>query len=67
MDEDILELFQSIGLSEAKARDTAKNAAVSTTLNSLIMQVWASELIVIKPKAGSDRVHPQLFPSGGHL
>jgi len=39
MDEDTLELFQSIGLSEAKARDTAKNAAVSTTLNSLIMQV----------------------------
>ena len=39
MDEDTLELFQSIGLSEAKARDTAKNAAVSTALNSLIMQV----------------------------
>ena len=39
MEEDTLELFQSIGLSENKARETAKNAAVSATLKALIVQV----------------------------
>ena len=34
-----MELFQSIGLSENKARETAKNVAVSTTLKALIVQV----------------------------
>lgn len=36
---DTLELFQSIGLSEAKAKDTAKNVAVSNSLKSLILEV----------------------------
>ena len=39
MEEDILELFQSIGLSEIKAKETAKNGAVSATLKALIVQV----------------------------
>lgn len=33
------ELFQSIGLSESKARDTLKNANVSNALKSYILQV----------------------------
>ena len=37
--EDCLGLFQSIGLSEAKAKDTIKNAAVSGTLKSFILEV----------------------------
>ena len=43
--EETLELFKGIGLSETKARETAKNAAVSSTLTSLILQVqvgWLS-------------------------
>ena len=34
-----VELFQSIGLSEAKAKDTVKNVAVSNALKSLILEV----------------------------
>ncbi len=37
-----LGLFQSIGLSEAKAKDTVKNAAVSNSLKSLILEVFNS-------------------------
>ena len=37
--EDAISLFQSIGLSEAKAKDTLKNAAVSNSLKSLIVEV----------------------------
>ena len=39
MAEDLLSLFQSIGLSEVKAKETAKNATVSATLSSLIIEV----------------------------
>ena len=34
------ELFQSIGLSESKARDTLKNVSVSNALKSYILQVY---------------------------
>ena len=37
--EDSLSLFQSIGLSEAKAKDTIKNTLVSNALKSLIVEV----------------------------
>ena len=37
--EETLTLFQSIGLSEAKAKDTVKNAAVSNSLKALILEV----------------------------
>ena len=37
--EETLVLFQSIGLSEAKAKDTVKNAAVSNSLKALILEV----------------------------
>ena len=37
--EDVLSLFQSIGLSEAKAKDTVKNSAVSNSLKELILAV----------------------------
>lgn len=37
--EDTLSLFQSIGLSEAKAKDTIKNIPVSNALKSLILEV----------------------------
>lgn len=37
--EETLALFQSIGLSEAKAKDTVKNAAVSNSLKALILEV----------------------------
>ena len=37
--EDSLSLFQSIGLSEAKAKDTIKNTLVSNALKSLIAEV----------------------------
>ena len=33
------ELFQSIGLSESKAKDTERNVAVSDALKTLILQV----------------------------
>ncbi len=36
---DTLSLFQSIGLSEAKAKDTVKNVIVSNSLKSLITEV----------------------------
>lgn len=39
MAEELLTLFQSIGLSEVKAKETAKNATVSSTLSSLILEV----------------------------
>ncbi len=35
----LIETFQSIGLSEAKAKDTIKNTALSNTLKGLILQV----------------------------
>ena len=35
------ELFQSIGLSQSKARDTMKNAAVSNSLQAYILEVQA--------------------------
>lgn len=38
--EETLALFQSIGLSEAKAKDTVKNAAVSSSLKALIVEVY---------------------------
>ena len=38
--QELLELFQSIGLSESKAKETLKNAAVSATLESVIRKVW---------------------------
>ena len=44
MEEDTLELFQSIGLSESKAKETAKNGAVSTTLKALIVQVGTVDI-----------------------
>ena len=34
-----LDLFQSIGLSEAKAKETLKNASVSATLEAVIRKV----------------------------
>ena len=37
--EDTISLFQSIGLSEAKAKDTVKNATVSNSLKSLVQEV----------------------------
>lgn len=37
--EEAVELFKSIGLPETKARETAKNVGVSSTLTSLISQV----------------------------
>lgn len=37
--EDTLSLFQSIGLSEAKAKDTIKNILVSNALRALIVEV----------------------------
>lgn len=39
-----MSLFQSIGLSEAKAKDTIKNAAVSSALKSLVLEVSFSIL-----------------------
>ena len=33
------ELFQSIGLSESKAKDTLKNSSVSNALQSYILEV----------------------------
>ena len=39
---DTLSLFQSIGLSETKAKDTVKNVAVSNSLKSLIEEVTSS-------------------------
>ena len=44
MEEDTLELFQSIGLSESKAKETAKNGAVSATLKALIVQVGTVDI-----------------------
>ena len=38
-----LELFQSIGLSEGKAKDTLANAAVSKTLAAIIQKVNSRE------------------------
>lgn len=38
--EDALVLFQSIGLSEAKAKDTVKNTTVSNSLRDLILEVF---------------------------
>ncbi len=35
----LIETFQSIGLSEAKAKDTIKNTALSNTLKGLVLQV----------------------------
>lgn len=37
--EDTLSLFQSIGLSEAKAKDTVRNDLVSTALKLFILEV----------------------------
>lgn len=37
--EDTLGMFQSIGLSEAKAKDTVKNILVSNALKALIIEV----------------------------
>jgi len=42
--EDTLGLFQSIGLSEAKAKDTVKNILVSNALKSLIVEVRGMQL-----------------------
>lgn len=36
---ELLDLFKSIGLSEAKAKDTIKNASLSATLKCLVYQV----------------------------
>lgn len=44
MEEETLELFQSIGLSENKAKETAKNGAVSATLKALIVQVGTVDI-----------------------
>ena len=44
MEEDTLELFQSIGLSESKAKETVKNTAVSATLRALIVQVGTVDI-----------------------
>lgn len=44
MEEDTLELFQSIGLSESKAKETAKNGPVSATLKALIVQVGTVDI-----------------------
>ena len=43
---DTLSLFKSIGLSEAKAKDTAKNALVSNSLRALILEVSEEEMVV---------------------
>jgi hypothetical protein len=40
---DTLGLFQSIGLSEAKAKDTLKNIQVSNALKALIVEVGMSK------------------------
>lgn len=37
--EDTLALFQSIGLSEAKAKDTIKNVLLSNALTTLVLEV----------------------------
>lgn len=37
--EDTLTLFQSIGLSEAKAQDTIKNVLLSSALATLVLEV----------------------------
>ena len=42
---ELTDIFQSIGLSEAKAKDTIKNTALSATLNSLIQQVVQAPLL----------------------
>ena len=44
MEEETLELFQSIGLSENKAKETAKNGVVSATLKALIVQVGTVDI-----------------------
>ena len=48
MEETTLSLFQSIGLSEAKAKDTIKNAAVSSALKSHIFEVLADNCYIIR-------------------
>ena len=44
--EDAVSLFQSIGLSEAKAKDTVKNLVVSNSLKSLIIEVKYFDIIL---------------------
>ena len=39
MGDNEIRLFQSIGLSEAKAKETAKNAALSKTLSRIVTEV----------------------------
>ena len=39
-----VELFVSIGLSESKAQETARNAAVSNTLSDLIVKVGVRKI-----------------------
>ena len=40
---DVLPLFASIGLSEQKAKETAKNEAVSANLKSIILEVYTGQ------------------------
>lgn len=40
----LIATFQSIGLSEAKAKDTLKNTALSNTLKGLILKVNSSHI-----------------------
>ena len=44
--EDPLQLFQSIGLSEAKAKDTVQNGVVSNSLKTLILEVICDGFLV---------------------
>eukprot|EP00731_Ephydatia_muelleri_P001161 Em0001g1161a len=57
MAEDLLSLFQSIGLSEVKAKETAKNAAVSATLSTLIIEAKSKVVGELDKAVGSLLYH----------
>jgi len=45
MANDVIPLFMEIGLTEQRAKETAKNEALSQTLKEVILQVWLLMLI----------------------
>ena len=45
MANDVIPLFMKIGLTEQRAKETAKNEALSQTLKEVILQVWTWILI----------------------
>lgn len=60
---DSLSLFTGLGLSELKARETLKNAALSAQLREAATQVRASERLPAPRAAGADATVPCGCPS----